>query len=262
MARDRSNRWDEDEPKRKMQRAPFRKARGAALTLAVISAVLYAAALAVGRTDGFRALLTPRIEQVLGFPVKVDRVSLDLRLGLTMRDVRAAQLEPVRGAPFTAERIDIWWRWSDLLIRGRPGIARIEVVRPIVHFEQLAEGGWRPASLNDVGAFVAERLHLAVVPTNAAIGHPLLARLQAEQTALSIRKADMAWWRDAAAPVASAEGLTLFATPIALPGRTVFHILLKVARAVSAKEETLQHIVLESIDGEGFSVVLPSPTPP
>lgn len=260
MARNRKNRWDEDAPA-KAKGSSLRALRTTLLTLVIIVLVLYVAALIIGRTDGFRALLTPRLEAIFGFPVKVDRISLDLHFGLTLRDVRAAQLDPVRGVVFSAERIDIWWRWSDVLTRGRPGVARLEVVRPTLRFDRQPDGSWSPAPMSDLGSFIAGRLQLAVDQTNAVHLVTLQDRLMAEHVALSLRKADLSWWRGEVAPFASAEGVTLLATPIALPGRTVFHMLLKVSRAISADGSAQQHVVLETLDGEGFSCSLDPAAP-
>ena len=255
MARNRNNRRDADGPVN-VTGHPLRALRTALITLAIILMVLYVAALIIGRTDGFRALLTPRLEAIVGFPVKVDRISLDLRFGLSLRDVRATQLDPVRGAVFAAERIDIRWRWSDILTRGRPGVARLEVVRPTLRFDRQSDGTWSPAPMADLGSFIAGRLQLAVDLTHAVHQVSLQDRLLAEHTALSLRRADLSWWRGEAVPFASAEGVTLLATPIALPGRTISHILLKVSRAISADGSAQQHVVLETLDGEGFSCSL------
>ncbi len=260
MARGRSSRWEEESPA-EARPGPARRLRAAVATAAIILTVLYAAALVAGRTDGFRALLVPRLERALGFAVQVDRVSLDFRFGLTLRDVRAARLDPMRGAAFTAERIEVVWRWSDALTRGRPGIARLEIVRPAVKYNRESGGAWGPAALADAGSFVAGRLQLGVDPDPVAASRALQERLVAGRTALVVRKADLSWWRGEAMPFASAEGVTLLATPIALPGRTILHVLLSVSRAISAGGAAREQAVLETLDGEAFSHALPAPAP-
>lgn len=244
-------------------------------TLVIVAFVLYAAGLVIGRTEGFRSLVAQRLEKILGMPVKIGGVSLDLKYGLKLRDVVTEGTRRPSSPGLRAQRVEIEWRWSDLWHRGRIGIARLELDRPVVVFEEQEEGGWAPAPLAPFAEFLLRQLQFSV-PTRkrAADKTPLpvpetteerpareknglTTELTGLDMAIVFKRGEVVWWTgDAAVPAASIEGASLNATPLHLPDRELTHYLLKVDRAASANGPGMRDLVIELLDTSDQQVIL------
>ena len=254
---------DADNSKRQSSN-PLRTLRRAFVTLLTFLLILFIVGLIIGRTDGFRSIVSQRLEKIVGMPVKIDRTALSLNYSLTLREV-ATLGEQRMGAPgVSARQVDIAWRWSDLWRRGRLGIARLEIEKPSVVFAEDADGAWAPARLVPAGEFLLRQLNVTLPATKTeedfeqavadkASRSPkksaLVASVLGLDAAVAVRRGAVTWWaHGGGAPLASIEGGSLFVTPLRAPDRRMIHYLLKVDRAASANGPGMSGVVAELLD--------------
>ena len=271
MPRKNAKAWEEPPPRRGTN--PFRRAWHAACTVLILLTLLYVSGLVIGRTEGFRALVAQRLEKVLGMPVKIEGTSLDARYGLTLKGVVTEGTRRANSPGVRAQRVAVAWRWGDVFRRGRPGIARLELDKPVIVFALQENGAWAPAPLEPLSAFLVKQLQFTLptrpraesaAPATTAAPEPVESvKSPAVETALSglnahvvISRGELAWWADASVPAASVEGVSLQASPVALPVRALTLYLLKVARAASADGPGIRDLVVELLDAGDQQVVL------
>lgn len=269
MARKRVKTWREDDaPPR---RSPWRRAWRAVKTLLVLLAIAYVALVIAGQTDGFRDLVSHRLERHLGQPVKVEGASLSLRLDLSLRGVVTEGTKRKNSPGLRIQRAFIGWDWSQLIRRGRPGVRALELDRCEVVFGRAEDGTWQPARLAPLSAFLARWLELdlgsaappasagAPAPVSGAATTPRAAALafQKEGTRVVLRGGQITWWADESdVPLAAVEGVRLQATPVAVPGRLLTHYALSVERAASATGARVSDLKLELLDAGDQQVIL------
>jgi hypothetical protein len=265
--------WEEPPPRKGPN--PLRRAWHAACTILIVVLLLYVSGLVIGRTEGFRALVAQRLEKVLEMPVKIEGTSLDARYGLTLKGVVTEGTRRANSPGLRAQRVAVSWRWGDVFRRGKPGIARLELDKPVIVFELQENGDWAPAPLAPLSAFLAKQLQFSLpTRTGAAPAAPasesafapegearaaragVEAALSGLKTEIVITRGELAWWTEQPVPVASVEGVSLQATPVAVPGRALTHYLLKVARAASVDGPGIRDLVVELLDTGDQQVVL------
>lgn len=230
---------------------------GRFLALIVILIILYAGVLLAARTEGFRALAAQRMEKRIGIPVRIERSALSPTLELRFMGVRAgggteesmpaddavAEADPIR-AVLSAEEVRIRFemprfRMQRLVIRG----AWLE-------FAWREGEGWQPAAL-------AARLE----GMDRAWGLGLFPSLQggmppAEDVTLVLEDMNVAWYRGAGSPRCAAEGLSLFVTPLRVPGRRLLHVRMDVRRRYTGDAGAPGPYAMEWIIHEGGRVPL------
>lgn len=274
MPRKRARAWEE--PPQRKQPNPLRRAWRACCTILILLGLLYIAGLAIGRTEGFRALVAQRLEKLLGMPVKIDRTALNARYGLTLKGVVTEGTRRANSPGLRAQRVSIDWRWCDVFRRGKPGIARVELDKPVIIFAQEEDGTWAPKPLAPLSVFLAKQLQFSLPmrgenrpprtdsmlavevqgPRAATDPAALEAVLSGLKTEISITRGELAWWTEQPVPVASVEGVSLQATPVALPDRALTHYLLKVTRAASVNGPGIRDLIVELLDTGDQQVVL------
>ena len=275
MPRKRANTWEEAPASRRAN--PLRGAWRTLRSVLIVLSILYVAGWVIGRTEGFRSLVAQRLEKLLGMPVKIESASLNLRYGLTLRHLVTEGTRRENSPGIRAQRIEIEWRWGDLLRRGRPGIKRLVLEKPVIVFEQQDSGGWSPDPLAPMSDFLARQMQFSFAPRNAAANVPvsegagtnapsvvtqrrskneLTATLGHLDMAVAIQRGQVVWWTGDAAPAASVEGVTFQATPVQLPDRALTHYVLKVERAASAQGAAIRDLVIELLDTGDQQVIL------
>jgi hypothetical protein len=263
--------WEAPPPARKSG-SIFRSARNAAITAAILLLIAYVTGLAVGRTDGFRAIVAERLSREVSMPVRIDRVSLSAGYNLTLREVASDNAPRPGQAGLRAQRVDIKWRWSDLWHKGRIGIERINVVHPIVAFARNADGKWEPEPLAPLAEQVARYMQIEP-PNKPSSEQPrtdsapdagarsttnAVAKFnwRGLETAISVQRGEISWWLDATVPQASAEGITVHATPITVPGRRMTHLLLRVQRASTLQGPGFRDLTVELLEAGDQDILL------
>lgn len=260
MPRKRARAWEEPPPKKGGN--PLRAAWGAFVTVLVLVLIAYVTGFFIGRTEGFRAIVTGRLEKLLGAPVKIDRVSVDMVYNLTLTGLEAEGGRRAGMPSLKVAKVRIAWRWGDLVRRGSVGVARIELEKPAVVFERVEDGRWAPEPLAPLADFVARQMRFNLPSASPAEATPSSAESETGkkgvrglefditglETAIAIRRGEISWWVDTAAPYASVEGISLDATPLAVPGRRLTHYLLAVKRASSRDGPAFRDLTVELLD--------------
>ncbi len=272
MPRKRARAWEQETPPAKKTGA-LRSLRNALVTALILLLIAYITGLAIGRTDGFRSIVADRLSRTLGMPVKLDRVSLSPTFNMTLRELETEGASLPGRAGLRVQRIGIEWRWRDLLRRGRVGIDRLNVEKPVVVFARGDDGAWIPEPLAPLADFLARHLQVAQpaepprAPSSAnAPASDSAARktttagarfdLKGLDTAVSVRRGEMSWWFDANIPQASIEGITLHATPLSVPGRQMTHVLVNVKRASSLNGPAFRELTLELLEAGDQQILL------
>ncbi|MCX7669683.1 MAG: hypothetical protein N2439_06410, partial [Anaerolineae bacterium] len=127
------------------------------------------------------------------------------------------------------------------------------------------EGRWTPAAFAEVAEWLAQQLNFELPPPEGgqkaeAIADPPPPRkarpprdgsfveLARGTSKIAIRRGEISWWLEPAAPYASVEGLMVFVTPLEAPGRRMVHYRVNVKRASSQKGPAWQDVALELLD--------------
>lgn len=265
MPRKRANAWEGPPPQKRSN--PLRAAWGACVTILVLLLIAYVTGLFIGRTDGFRAIVAGRLENALGMPVKIDRVSLDAVYTMTLTGLETEGERRTGNPGLRVGSARLEWRWSDVLKRGKVGISRIELEKPTVAFGRDDAGGWTPKPVAPLADFVARQLQFTFpsppearpAPPSTDAGRPsrpVEIDLKGIDTAIVIRRGEVSWWLDASAPHASVEGISLDVTPLSVPGRVLAHYLLTVKRAASKDGPAFRDLTVELLDVGDQQIVL------
>lgn len=184
----RTDRYEEDAD------APRRGGIGAWVTLILlIVGGLYAAALAAGRTPGFKGYVRDRLEEALSFPITVDRAYLSFQLAVVFEGVATPE-GLVAGRPgLQIERLVLRlvpWRLGSGGIRA---VKAVEADNVYISIAQGESGGWQPARLVPVVQRVAAWLGAdgpshALETAEEALANILFSRR------LTVRNARVVWY--------------------------------------------------------------------
>jgi hypothetical protein len=279
MTRKRVKAWREEEPRRSSW-SHLRTLVRAAKTLLVIGMILYGAALVAARTDGFRDVVASRLERHLGMPVKIDGVSANARFDLTLRGVVTEGTRHKNSPGIRAHRVKLAWNWALLFRQGRPGLRHLDLERCVITFARDDQQNWQPADLAPLSEFLAKWLQLdlgkpvAAVPDTAAAperepaaategprpaeaaGRAAARALQDGRMSVALRRSEVTWWGEGEVPLAAVEGVSLTATPVQLPNRSLTHYHLKLERASAAQGLSVSDLTLELLDTGDQQLVL------
>lgn len=253
MPRQRARFWEDPPPPPPKRKHPLRTAWNVFTTLWILAIIAYVTGWFVGRTDGFRSIVEQHLARVLGFSVRIARVSVDGHYNLTLEDVRSDDASRARESYATAQRIKIHWRWRKMLATLSPAVERIEVDRLTVAFQRDELGQWAPVRMVPLGKTLADALRLPIDPdfAGATNGHPPSISGIFEQNdafAIRIRRGNISWWPTVSAPSASMESLNVDLTPIDLPGRLMIHGSVTVKRVASLDGPAYQDVAVEWLD--------------
>lgn len=276
MARKKVKAWRENEEPRRTAWSRVRTLVRAAQTLLVIGLILYGAALVASRTDGFRDVVASRLERHLGVPVKIDAVSANARFDLTLRGVVTEGTRHKNSPGIRAHRVKLAWSWAQFVRQGRPGLRHLDLERCVITFARDDQQNWQPADLAPLSEFLAKWLQLDLgTPADAAsvsavkaeasgaagrpaadAGRAAARALQDGRMSVALRRSEVTWWGDGEVPLAAVEGVSLTATPVELPNRTLTHYHLKLERASAAQGLSVSDLTLELLDTGDQQLVL------
>jgi hypothetical protein len=219
------------------------------LTLAVISMIVYATLLVVGRTAGFRDLIRNRLEMIAGMPLSVQACRLSATLKLHVEGVREAKVDEP-----SLEIHDATMRLRLLaVLRGRDWPFRaIEVRGARLRFTRGPDGNWTPLP----------QLAGALVPWMQAEGQavnavPVVAWMRASGTQFSLKNVALIWREgDDAIPDNAVEGLALDARRVRPFDEDVWWSRLRIQSARAGGEEWLRDLELEWLRLDDEDIVL------
>ncbi|MBU1692877.1 MAG: hypothetical protein KJ726_00035 [Verrucomicrobia bacterium] len=204
--------------------------------------IAYVGVFLASRTSGFRVMVEERLERRLGLPVSLKKVAttpaLNLRLeGLATRDSDKSGQPGLR-----AREVLIGWSFAGWIRPGGSVLRSLTVQGGSVAFAPGATGRWEPATLEELGARVAEwgGFQLPDLPVAAredgqgekpeaseSPGEEKAARSNWwEHATLDFEDGRMVWWDADGREQAAAEGLGLKVTPVTLPNRRMTHVYL------------------------------------
>lgn len=283
MPRKKVKAWREEEAPRRSLWSPVRTTYRAVRTTLVVLVILYVAALAATRTDGFRDVVASRLEKHFGIPVKIESVAASPRFDLTLRGLVTEGTRQKNSPGLRAHQVVLGWAWGDLWRHGRVGLRSLDLERCVITFARDDEQAWQPADLVPLSEFLAKWLQLdlsppatasnaapentvveekpaalepAVEKPAAAAGRAAARALQDGHLSVALRRSEITWWGEGEVPLAAVEGVSLTATPVRLPNRTLTHYHLKLEHAAGAKGLSVSDMTLEVLDTGDQQLVL------
>ena len=235
--------------------------------------ILYAAAQALARTSGFRALVADRLAERLGMPLTIGGSKLDWRLNVTLEEMATEPTPGTEEAPeASAQRVMIRWNWA-----REPGMGMIHsltVEGGKVRLVQAQDGMWAPACLAPWADKVSRLGQLGMLngmlnrvvsddeaPASAVPDEDVLEKEDGPAGGLPgglnlvIRESGVAWW-SGGRQVAAIQGLNFLSRQVDFPGRRVRYYQVEADEASVAGGRRIEHISFEMLSTEGRNIVL------
>jgi hypothetical protein len=253
---------------------PFRPLRTAwhwLNALVAVAILLYLAALAMVRTDGFRGLVQDRLGDVLGLPVRIGGVSSDPAMNLALRDFTVLAGAGETDVVVRVHRLAMDLDWRAVLGRGRPRAVRSDLEGG--QGTVIALGGrWEPARLAGLAEWLVRDLDFGIEPARgrredpapppaAAAATPAAPAeaaepLAFEQCPVTLRGIDLVWMAGRTQELARVDGLDLSITPLEASGRRFMHyrVALRAARTLGGMD--VRDLSLEVLETGGQKIVL------
>lgn len=236
-----------------------------------LAGIVYLGLFIASRTRGFRVAVEERLERALGLPVSLKRVEATAALNLRLEGVSTRDSEKNGRPGLRAREVVLIWSFSDL-VRPGPWLRRAVVRGGAISFAPGPSGRWEPATLERLGAQVAqwggfELPEPAPVESPSESGEktkeagpppedqPRGGLEWLEQVALEVRGGRIAWWDAEGKERASAEGIELTITPVALPNRAITHIHLNLGQG-RVGERQVRDFVFELVRTAEQDIIL------
>lgn len=266
---------DEDGPRRAGGiGAAFRALVRAVVTLIVLAAMLYGAALAISRTGGFRTYVQSEIADALGFDVVVGDTKLTPGFDLVIDGITAGRFDAPGTPCVRADRLTVGW---SLISSGGTRIRSVAVETGLLAFAQGPEGNWIPKPLAGVAGALIQGAGLGLAEIRSAVrskagSAPSSKVAPGGASAFSVQRVavrglDVLWWKADKSKLASLAGLNVQVTPVEVPGRRMIHILADAKSFERTGGEWISPLRVECLWGGGERIVLnaaagASPAPP
>lgn len=260
----------EDEVVYKYRRGLGARIGGLVLTVAIVTLILYGAALAVSRTDGFRSMVAEKVSDWSGLPVDIESASLTPGLDLVLNGLRTAEGED--GAELKISRARVEWSLVSFLTWGKSAVRAVDLQAGSIQFRPDHQGRWQPAWMHvpfvdmiEGSGHSLSNTSAAVTPTATGDSKPdgdTAAGLSTasagafwEDVALRIRDGHLTWQASDDRVAASVSGLNLTVTPLFAPLRTLHHFQAWMDD-LRVGQERMQGVSLEFISVEDRQMVV------
>ncbi len=234
------------------------------LIVLALLVILYGAGQILGRTAGFRDLVSQRLESQLGLPVKIERSRVNWRFDLTLENLVTEGTKRRDSPGLRAKRIHLAWSPSSWW-RGGLGLRALELDRCVVVFGRTQDGTWVPREFQPLSEVLGKWLEFDLSPStnpsapsvqgasvstapNEAHRASWRDRLSASGVQFRLTQGEVSWWDGTAAPRATVQGVGLQVTPVSLPDRPLTHLKLTVDQAVSQQGENVRNLRVEVLD--------------
>lgn len=188
----------------------------AAVTIAVLAAMLYGASLAISRTGGFRDYIQADLSEALGFEIALHDARLTPGLDLVVEGIAAGRLDAPGTPCLQVDRAVLGWT---PFASGGTRLRSIAVETGRLAFARSADGTWTPRLLSGVAEVL---LRGAGIDPDGPGAPPAAAGLGLR---IALRGMDVVWWKADRTRQAACSGLSLDVTPVILPGRRMVHVL-------------------------------------
>lgn len=242
------------------------------VTVLVLAAVLYVAALLAARTDGFRSYAEEYLGEALGVPVHIGRTWAAITLDVILEDVSTKGSEEPASPGFRVREIALQWSAFRALVEGGYLVRGIELKDVDLAFVAGPEGGWEPKGLGRLGDGLARWVGVAVDMSEESPEPPGEADRVGrgkgqgiskkpsprfwQKVGYDVGKANVFWWDAEGRELASAKGIDLRITPVNLPGRRLTHYLMNVARARTGDGRRVEDLKFEMLKTGAENIVL------
>ncbi len=236
-------------------------------TLLLLALILYAGAFFAARTEGFRSFLEDRGRRFLGLPVQIGRATAGPGLVLTLEKVRTSSKDPP-----DAPNVEVDRAFLTLSPRGVLGMGplwrAVEVDGWTVVFTPTDSGDWEPRGLKELESWILSGGHIQLEPDGSLTGlpqretswsvSPVASRAASNWRGvqLVLRNGRIVWQDRSGRTTATADGISVWVTPLSTPSRLLTHIHLIIQRMTMGRDERFQSLDLEWIEFDGRALLL------
>ena len=268
----RRRKWEEDEAP-PVRPGFWARTRYLAGVIFALLAIVYGTAQAMARTAGFRDLLSERLESRFGMPVKIENSTVNWRFDLTLHHLVTEGTKRPDSPGLRAQRIHLAWSW-DRWWRNGIGLRAVELDRCVVVLVRQEDGTWAPREFQGLADVLGPWLEFDLKSTSSpakkdgesagdrSASQPaddMVAwadRVKQSGLHVALTRSDIQWWDGGDEPRASVQGVGLWLTPVAVPGRTVQHLRLTVQEALARTGDRVRNLQVEVLDVGSQQVVL------
>jgi len=230
-------------------------------TVVVLAVILYATALAVSRTRGFRAYLTEQLSAAVGVPLTAEAARANWNLDLTITGVDTLDEEEERRREgIWIDEAHVTWSLAGWLRPGERALTGVELQGCTISFVPAPEGGWLPKGLSTLASWVASQLKVEVPqpqgPAKGGGGPQARGKVGGLRTAWKLLDAEAIWWDEAGNKAAHIREINAYATPVRLPVRRMTHYHLTAADMHSRSGFSGENLYMELIQTEEQLLVM------
>jgi hypothetical protein len=232
-------------------------------TLVALAIILTVSAYLFVRTEGFRSLVSDRLEKATGVRLEADSSRIAWNGAIVFQDIHSADSEgdPVPG--FTAASVQIQANLVAAL-RGQ-SVASLRAVHVQdwgMQFSMDDTGVWQPASLGQISDWLGRWGSLALPEDEPGVSQaaaapdeakgdqvpevrPPVKLAELKETKLRIRNGEIIWRDRSGNPLAEIRGVTFNLTPLDLPTNPASHYHLQVESATATDGSKVRDMNVE-----------------
>jgi len=179
------------------------------LSILVIGLLLYAALLAIGRTDGFRDLVEQKVEGMTGLNVKIERAHIGFDLHVRIRNLKGSLSITNEVVALEVEKLTIRPSLIELVRETPWPVSSLSAENGVLRFH-AADRGWKP--MPEIAGAIAPWMNMAPASnTSGDAQSGILSTLLAKENRISIASSRVLFIDDARPeiPLALADGVTM-----------------------------------------------------
>lgn len=216
------------------------------VTIAIIATILYFAAYAISRSDGFRDIVQQRLSELAGTPLAIREARADAMMNLVLEGINdaASYTNQLPGIDITYAKLK--WRWIPLITgKGWP-FKNLHVRDAAIRFTKTTNGAWQP--LPDLESRLAPWMEVPGAPTNQAMAS-ITELMRQAGVDVTLENVSVLWRTGFAdePPIARVEGVHLKTAPLKPFDDPVIWFEMNIGRAESGEVEWLMDVGLSWI---------------
>lgn len=216
------------------------------ITMVIIAAILYFAAYAISRSDGFRDIVQQRLSELAGTPLSIREARADAMMNLVLEGINdsANHTNQLPGIEIAYAKLK--WRWIPLLTGTGWPFKQLHVRDGTIRFTQATDGTWSP--LPELESRLSPWMEVPGTPTNVLLTS-ITESMRLVGVDVSLENVNAVWrtgFPDEP-PVARVEGVHLKTAPLKPFDDPVIWFAMKIGRAESGEVEWLSNIELSWI---------------
>jgi len=216
------------------------------VTIVIIGAILYFAAYAISRSDGFRDIVQQRLSELAGTPLAIREARADMSMNLVLEGINDSANHTNQLPGIDIAYAELKWRWIPLLTGNGWPFKHLHVRDGTFRFIQSADGTWSP--LPELESRLAPWMEVPGTPTNQPM-ESITESMRLAGVDVSFENVSVMWrtgFPDEP-PLAHVEGVHLKTAPLKPFGEPVIWFEMKIGRAKSGEVEWLADVELSWI---------------